>query len=116
MSTPPVVPQFQGIAVARRLHFVSQILNVVFWIFVLLSVFAEGEAGMIVAALIFCPVMLIVYAMLIRLLSEMAVSVLLIPPLLAKHQPGAGVASAPAVDDADLAAYGVGGTDMGAVV
>lgn len=114
----PPQQQFQGIALARRLHLMAQFLNIFFWIVVLLSSFDE-KAGVVVVAFIICPVLLIVYACIIRLLCEMIISVLLIPSLLAKNQPmGPAAPGGQMVNDSDLAAYGVsnGGNDMGAAV
>lgn len=81
----------------------------------LLEVFRNGSAGAIIAGLIVYPIFMIYFACMIRVLSEMALSVLLIPSLLAKTNAGtrAGGQSANGGNNADLAAYGVsddGGT------
>lgn len=100
------------------MHYLSQVMNVVFWILALRSTFAEGSSAQIFAAIIIYPILLVFNACIIRLLSEVVIAVLLLPSLLTKHQPirSAGEASV-VVNDADLAAYGVTtGDDMGATV
>ncbi|CAN0161375.1 unnamed protein product, partial [Hapterophycus canaliculatus] len=65
------------------------------------------------------PVVLIYLACIIRVLSELVISVLLVPSLLAKQEPGGAGRGGQSVNggDADLAAYGVsGGDDAGTVV
>lgn len=74
--------------------------------FILISGFATGDAFIIIAYIIFIPFLLMAFALFYRLLSEIAVSILLIPVLLAKQQ--TSTIPGPAGNDADLAAYGVG--------
>lgn len=98
------------------MHLIGQIVSLFFWTIVLLSSFA-GPAQWIVFMVILYPFLVLIYAFLIRVVSELAISVLLLPPLLAKHQPGQGdVVPGPMGDDADLAVYGVGGNDMSTTV
>ncbi|CAN0356307.1 unnamed protein product [Ectocarpus sp. 12 AP-2014] len=105
---------FQGIVLARRLHFVGQVWNVVWSTLVLFGIFREGTALGIIVAIIVYPIFVFYMACFLRLMSELAVSVLLLPSLLAKSQGngGRGAAAEPVgVGDADLAAYGVSGVD-----
>lgn len=93
----------------------AQVLNIAFWVFQLIRGFATRDAFIIIACIIFIPILLLAFALFFRLMSEIAVSILLIPVLLAKQQtptiPG------PAGNDADLAAYGVGmDQEMGTTV
>ncbi|CAM9927726.1 unnamed protein product, partial [Ectocarpus fasciculatus] len=106
--------QFQGIVLARRLHFVGQVWNIVWSTLVLFGFFREGNALSIIVALIIYPIFVFYMACFLRLLSELSVSVLLLPSLLAKSQGQGGrgaVAEPVGRGDADLAAYGVSGVD-----
>ncbi|CAM9972317.1 unnamed protein product, partial [Scytosiphon promiscuus] len=109
---------FQGIFLTRKLHFVAQIFNILWCTLVLLDVFHRSDAAGIVVAIIVFPVLLIFNACIIRVLSELAVSVLLVPSLLVKQEAGGAGRAGHAMNDADadLAAYGVTGDDGGTVV
>ncbi|CAB1119617.1 unnamed protein product [Ectocarpus sp. CCAP 1310/34] len=105
---------FQGIVLARRLHYVAQVWNVVWSTLVLSTVFREGNPLAIIVAIIIYPIFVFYMACFLRLMSELTVSVLLLPSLLAKSQGNGGrgaVAEPVGVGDADLAAYGVSGVD-----
>lgn len=118
-SRSPLLPQFQGIFVMRKLHFVAQVFNIVCCTLVLFDVFVYGNAAGIIVALVVYPIFLIYMASIIRVLSELAISVLLMPSLLAKQEMGGGGRGGHSVNggDADLAAYGVSdGHDAGTVV
>lgn len=81
---------------------------------VLFGIFREGTALGIIVALIVYPIFVFYMACFLRLMSELAVSVLLLPSLLANSQGHGGrgaVAEPVGVGDADLAAYGVSGVD-----
>lgn len=100
------------------MHFLAQVLNVVWSTLFLLEVFRYGSAGEIVGALIVYPIFMFYFACMIRVLSEIAISVLLLPSLLAKATTGNGAAGRqpPANVNADLAAYGVGVSDDGGTI
>lgn len=93
------------------MHFLAQILNIVWSTLFLLNVFRYGHVGQIIFAIVLYPILIFWFACMIRCLSELAISVLLLPSLLAKG-PRTGAAggghSANGGVDADLAAYGVG--------
>lgn len=101
-----LAPQFQGIVLVRRLHLFAQALNIVWAIFYLLASFRDGTVRVIIVALITFPILVVYFACIIRVLCEMAISVLLVPSLLAKPATGTGRETVNGVD-ADLAAYGV---------
>ena len=95
----------------------AQVLNVAFWVLVMANSFPSGNPGQIVAAIIICPIMVLVFACFYRLLGEITVSILLLPALLVKQQAAVGGNAGPQTNDADLAAYGVGGdNDTGTIV
>lgn len=106
----------------HKLHFLAQVLSVVWCTLFLLHVFRYGDAAQIVAAIVVYPILVFYFACMIRVLSEMAVSVLLIPSLLAETAAGAGAAAAAGGqaanggNDADLAAYGVHVSDDGGTI
>ncbi|CAM9711556.1 unnamed protein product, partial [Choristocarpus tenellus] len=75
----------QGVSVVRRLHSIAQIINAATWIFILIAVFVNEDAGLTIVALIGLPIVWIIYALLIRAVCELAVSVMLIPALLANQ-------------------------------
>ncbi|CAN0332939.1 unnamed protein product [Pylaiella littoralis] len=97
--------KFQGIVLVRRLHHFAQALNVIWAVLFLLASFRRGVVQIIVSLITF-PILLVFFACIIRALSEIAISVLLVPSLLVKS---AGVSGRGAVNsrDEDLAAYGV---------
>ncbi len=103
-----LVQQFQGVFLSRRLHFLAQILNVMYCGYWLLWGIVNGSLETAIAGVIFYPIFWFYSACFIRVLTEMAISVLLVPSLLAKPAP-AEASSANGVADADLAAYGVSG-------
>lgn len=97
----------------RKLHFVAQVFNVVWCTLVLFNVFRDEDVGGIVVGIVVYPIVLIYMASIIRVLSELAISVLLVPSLLAKQEAGGPGRGGQSVNgaDADLAAYGVSGVD-----
>eukprot|EP00903_Cladosiphon_okamuranus_P014739 g13657.t1 len=117
-----VMNQFQGLSLVPKLHFLAQVLNVVWNTLLLLEAFRYGDAEEIIAAVIVYPIFMIYFACIVRVLSEIAISVLLVPGLLAKANAGPGAAAAAAVqsinagDNADLAAYGVHVSDDGGTI
>lgn len=100
--------QFQGVFLARRLHFLAQILNVIYCGYWILWGIVNGDIATAIGVVIFFPIFWFYAACFIRVLSELAISVLLVPSLLAKPAP-AEASSANGGADADLAAYGVSG-------
>lgn len=84
----------------RMLHMLGQVINAFIHIVFIMGIFYQDEAGVIVVSIIFLPLSLVLNATLIRVFSELIVSVLLIPSLLVKNQPAAG---GPVMDD--LASY-----------
>lgn len=102
----------------HKLHFLAQVLNVVWSTLVLLEVFRNGDAEEVIAALVVYPIFMFYFACMIRVLSEIAVSVLLVPSLLAKATAGAGqgAQSVNGGADADLAAYGVHVSEDGGTI
>lgn len=116
---PAPPQQFQGLFLVHKLHFIGQVLNVVWNTLFLLEAFRYGDAEKIIAAIIVYPIFMIYFACMIRVLSEIAVSVLLVPGLLAKANGGTGAAAGRSVyggDNSDLAAYGVHVSDDGGTI
>ena len=94
------------------MHFLGQLLNVMYHVFWILQAIVEENAETIVMRIILYPILFLYTACFIRVAAELAISVLLAPSLLAKPAAG-GASSSNGGADADLAAYGVGvsGTD-----
>lgn len=88
------------------MHLFAQALNIVWAAFYLLASFQDGRARVIIVALVTSPILVVYFACLIRVMSEMAISLLLVPSFLAKPAGGSGRETVNGVD-ADLAAYGV---------
>lgn len=85
--------QFQGIVLVRHLHAVGQILNALYCGLWLLWELGSGREGEKIFSVIFYPILFIVQACIIRVMSELAVSVLLVPVLLAARRPNGGGAT-----------------------
>lgn len=83
---PPVcVPvQFHGIALVKKLHTVSQLINGIVHIMYLCGAFISGVHYAILGVILL-PVSLVIQAAAIKVGAELAASVLLVPFLLANN-------------------------------
>lgn len=102
------------------MHFFGQVLNIVVSTVALLSTLAKGNSQEIIFGIVAYPIFMLFFACMIRVVSEVAISVLLVPSLLAKVNSGNGAAGGQSVNggdnNADLTAYGVGISDDGGTI
>lgn len=78
--------QFNGVSLTIKLHTIAQIVTIFINLLALIGLWTRG-LGYAIFGTIFIPLWLVVQVAAIRVLAELIISVLLLPPLLAKSQP-----------------------------